>query len=227
MRKVIILSLIAVLTLGHSMVLAQSPYQGMYEEGGIPGFSKDSQANALKLALEMVLLYKLLGQPSIVATDDGTVVLFGSKISKYDKDLNLVKEVNLSLDVNSLQDLVAKVAGSYSQQVMKTIEGTPADLSRAKMSANAALAKATLRSLSTASETYATANNGSYPTSISDLTLATPPYLNKNYCDQEISGYLYSCFFQATEYRFIATPSKDGETGSNSFTITTGGVLQP
>ncbi|MBP6342844.1 MAG: prepilin-type N-terminal cleavage/methylation domain-containing protein, partial [Candidatus Omnitrophica bacterium] len=37
------------------------------------------------------------------------------------------------------------------------------NLLRAKMSANDALAKATLRSLSTASESYATSNQGNYP----------------------------------------------------------------
>ena len=44
------------------------------------------------------------------------------------------------------------------------------NLLRAKISANDALAKATLRSISTASEAYATSNNGNYPTAISALT---------------------------------------------------------
>ncbi|MEI7998465.1 MAG: hypothetical protein WCH62_03045 [Candidatus Omnitrophota bacterium] len=226
MKKVILFSMIAVLSLGSSVVLAQSPYQGL-GAAGMAGFSKDSQSDTFKLAIEMILLYKLLGQPSMIATDGGVVVLFGSKISKYDKDLNLVKEVNLSLDINNMQELVSKVASSYSKEVMKTMGGATGNLLKAKMSANDALAKATLRSLSTAAETYATAKTGNFPTSILDLTHATPPYLNKDYCDQEISGYVYSCTFKTTEYKFTATPTKAGETGSTSYTVTTGGVLQP
>src|SRR5882672_8555912 len=56
------------------------------------------------------------------------------------------------------------------------------NLLRAKISANDALAKGTLRSLSTASETFGTSNSGNYPGDQTSLTGATPPYLNKDYC---------------------------------------------
>ena len=55
------------------------------------------------------------------------------------------------------------------------------NLLRAKISANDALAKSTLRSLSTAAETFATANTGNYPGDIASLTTASPPYINKAY----------------------------------------------
>ena len=62
------------------------------------------------------------------------------------------------------------------------------NLLRAKISANDATAKATLRSLSTASEAYATSNSGNYPSDMTSLTGATPPYLNVAYCGQTLSG---------------------------------------
>ena len=62
-----------------------------------------------------------------------------------------------------------------------------------------ALAKATLRTLSTASETYATANMGKYPAEMPELTQADPPYLNKDYCDQEISGFRFACEMSNTD----------------------------
>lgn len=102
------------------------------------------------------------------------------------------------------------------------------NLLRAKISANDALAKSTLRSLSTASETYATANTGNYPTNISSLTGATPPYLNTAYCGQTLSGYVYDCSgMGAGGYTITATPVTVGTSGTTTWTVTTGGVLAP
>src|SRR3990167_8588702 len=91
------------------------------------------------------------------------------------------------------------------------------NLLRAKISANDALAKATLRAISTASEAYATTNNGSYPGAITSLTGATPPYLNAAYCASTISGYVYACTLAATGYTVTATPATVGTTGTTTF----------
>jgi len=99
------------------------------------------------------------------------------------------------------------------------------NLLRARMSANEALATSTIRTLSTASETYSTANNGSYPTDQASLTSATPPYMSGDYCDQTISGYSYTCTMDASSYSFEAEPSNFGVSGNTTFTITTGGIL--
>ena len=103
------------------------------------------------------------------------------------------------------------------------------NLLRAKMSANDAAAKATLKSLAAASETYAaTVSTGNYPTNMTALTGATPPYISKNYCGTTVSGFAYTCPTQAVSgYTFVATPSTVGTSGSTTFTITTGGVLTP
>jgi prepilin-type N-terminal cleavage/methylation domain-containing protein len=102
------------------------------------------------------------------------------------------------------------------------------NLLRAKISANDALAKATLRAISTASETYATSKNGSYPGDITSLTGATPPYINNQaYCGTTLSGYTYACGMASTGYTLTATPEKLGTTGTTTFTMVTGGVLTP
>ena len=101
------------------------------------------------------------------------------------------------------------------------------NLLRAKVAANDALAKATVRSISTASEAFATANNGNYPGAIASLTGATPPYLNSNYCGTTISGYVYTCTFTSSAYTAVATPVTVGTSGSTTVTITTGGVMTP
>jgi len=101
------------------------------------------------------------------------------------------------------------------------------NLLRAKISANDALAKSTLRTLSTASETFATANNGTYPVNEADLTTATPPYTNENYCALTSSGFAYTCTFGAGAYTYVATPVNAGTSGTTIFTMTTGGILTP
>ena len=106
------------------------------------------------------------------------------------------------------------------------------NLLRAKMTANDSLAKATLRAMSTAAESFGTANNGSYPANESALTGATPPYLNKAYCAGSgtagIAGYIYSCSgMSSTGYTITATPVNVGSSGTTVETITTGGVLTP
>ncbi len=100
------------------------------------------------------------------------------------------------------------------------------NLLRAKISANDALAQSTLRTLSTASETYTTANNGNYPTSESALTTATPPYLNENYCSTTVSGFAFTCNWNVGAYTFYAVPTAYGTSGTTSFTMSTGGILQ-
>ncbi len=100
------------------------------------------------------------------------------------------------------------------------------NLLRAKISANDALAKGTLRTLSTSSETFATTNSGNYPGDAASLTGATPPFMNSNPCGQILSGYTYTCTFAAGGYTFTATPVTQGTSGTQTWTMTTGGVLQ-
>ena len=103
------------------------------------------------------------------------------------------------------------------------------NLLRAKMTSNDALAKATLRAMSTAAESYGTANNGNYPANETVLVGATPPYLNTGYCaNSPLAGYNYDCSGMTTSgYTIIATPMNINSTGSTTETITTGGVLTP
>jgi len=106
------------------------------------------------------------------------------------------------------------------------------NLLRARMTSNDALAKATLRAISTAAESYGSSNNGNYPGNESSLTGATPPYMNKSYCATSqanggIAGYTYTCNMANTGYTVQASPNALGSSGSTIETITTGGVLSP
>ncbi len=95
---------------------------------------------------------------------------------------------------------------------------------RTKIAANDFLAESTVRDLSTAAEAYAAAS-GYYPEAIEELTNANPSYLNSRYCSETISGYYYSCYFSKSGYEFQASPVSLGTSGTKTFTIKTGGML--
>lgn len=101
------------------------------------------------------------------------------------------------------------------------------NLLRARLTANEAAAQATLRTISTASETYAAANNGNFPSGIDDLagSNVTPAYLNEDYTAAPRQGYNYTFTSDDTGYEATATPTDCGSTGNRDFNITTGGVL--
>src|SRR5476649_2815615 len=82
------------------------------------------------------------------------------------------------------------------------------NLLRAKMTSNDSLAKATLRAMSTAAESFGSANNGNFPGTETSLTGATPPFLNTPYCSNSpLAGYNYNCSaMSSTGYTFTPTP---------------------
>ncbi len=99
------------------------------------------------------------------------------------------------------------------------------NLLTARRTANEAAAKATVRSLSTAAETFATSHSGAYPANEADLT----EFISSagDYCGHPIQGYNYTCTTNSGGYTFVAAPTTNGTTGSVTYTATTGGVLTP
>ena len=55
----------------------------------------------------MCPMMKSMMERSIVATSDGgIIVVMGNKLTKYDKDLNVVKEVELKMDMEGMQKMM-------------------------------------------------------------------------------------------------------------------------
>ena len=96
---------------------------------------------------------------------------------------------------------------------------------RARTSANDAAAKGTLKTISTAMETYMS-SNGNYPATTTALLGAAPPYLNKDYFASTQSGFDFTATLTAGTYVITATPLGTNQ-GSTTFTISTGGILTP
>lgn len=97
------------------------------------------------------------------------------------------------------------------------------NLLRARMNANEAVAAATVKNISTAIESYRTANNGQYPPGEYKLKQANPPYLTDTYNNMTIQGYVYSLNLSPSGYNIIAKPVNCEVTGNKIFTAETEG----
>lgn len=97
---------------------------------------------------------------------------------------------------------------------------------RSKIIANDALAQASLRNIATALESYYHTNH-EYPATVDDLTNLTPPYLTKDYFSTTQAGFIYAVpTLTSVSYTVTASPLIPNVTGSITYTVTTGGVLQ-
>lgn len=92
---------------------------------------------------------------------------------------------------------------------------------------NDLFAREVLLKMAESAENYAKDNYGSYPVSIDLLTETTPPYLTINYCDQTMSGFVFTCDASIIGYTLTATPVEINITGSTVFEITTGKIWTP
>jgi len=101
------------------------------------------------------------------------------------------------------------------------------NLLRARVSANDAAAKARVKSIATAIETYAIANNGQYPLAEYDLVYgAKPAYLPQAYDKKTIGGYAYSLELSGSSYEVFASPENCGVTGTLILKGKKGGILE-
>jgi hypothetical protein len=101
-KTIILLTIIAVLGVGSYAVFAK----GHMGRGMQSSCTMDS--NDMMMQKGMMGQHGMMGMhpmsgmmcgSSLVATEDGNViVLMGNKLLKYDKDLNLVKEVEIKID---------------------------------------------------------------------------------------------------------------------------------
>jgi type II secretion system protein G len=101
-------------------------------------------------------------------------------------------------------------------------------LLRARVTARAATVQANLKAISTSIENFVSANNGIYPTDEANLTnpVSGPRYLSRSYCNAgaPVSGYVYTCVW-GEGYTVTARPTSCTVVGTESYNITTGGLL--
>lgn len=99
------------------------------------------------------------------------------------------------------------------------------NLLRSRVTSAEANAQAILKTISTASETYASANQGNYPATIANMTGANPPYLNEDYTNGTRNGYDFNCTMNTSGYTCTANPAGVFVGKARNYTINTGANL--
>ncbi len=120
MSKVNVLALIIVAAMFYSgIVFAQGP-----DEKKEPAMAEQTKEKPMGQEYMGSMAMKMMGmvQKQMVATNDGgAIVLLGNKLLKYDKDLNLIKEVELKtetelkIDVGSVQEMMKNMKEKYGK----------------------------------------------------------------------------------------------------------------
>ncbi len=65
-------------------------------------------------------MYKMMSNKELLATQDGGVVLMlGNKLIKYDASMNLVKEVEIKIDIEAMQKAMEEMKKSCSMKDSK------------------------------------------------------------------------------------------------------------
>ena len=101
---------------------------------------------------------------------------------------------------------------------------TVPNLIRARVTANDTTAKAALKAISNALESYI-GTNSTYPPNTAALIGVAPPYLSKDYFTGTYNGFSFNVdTLTDYQYQFTAIP-QSSNFGTRSFTISTGGVL--
>ena len=99
---------------------------------------------------------------------------------------------------------------------------------RLRITKNESTAQSNLRTIAAGFERFAAANKGRYPKTEEDLHNESLPYLNKVYDNQLFQGYRYKYqTLSTTGYVITASPATPGKSGNTTYTISTGGALNP
>ena len=110
MKKNTLAIMLMVLFAGASFVYAEGMKGGMMGKG-MSGGMKDGEMMGKGMMhgkmMGMCPTMNSMMERSVVATNDGgVVVVMGNKLTKYDKDLNVVKEVELKMDKEGMQKMM-------------------------------------------------------------------------------------------------------------------------
>lgn len=118
MRRYAFVVVLAALVLGLAVV------SFAYEHEGMKG---PMAAKGAKMGMcpKHCMMMKDMMAKKIVATEDGSVVVMvGNKLMKYDKNLDLKKEVELKCDMNEMRDKMCKDC-PMCQEMMEKSEMKP------------------------------------------------------------------------------------------------------
>jgi len=99
------------------------------------------------------------------------------------------------------------------------------NLLRARHNANESAAIATLRTISTAEESFRAAQNPNTYTNLAGLGAGTLPYIDATLTLGVKQGYGFAVVFTTNTYTCTAIPTTPGTTGTRTFSVNQTGVI--
>jgi prepilin-type N-terminal cleavage/methylation domain-containing protein len=99
------------------------------------------------------------------------------------------------------------------------------NLLRARLNANESAAIGAMQTISTAAQSYRSAN-ATYPSQLSDLSGATPPYIDSVLGGGAKHGYNFALTGSTNTFTATARPQTFGTTGNRSFFVDESGVIR-
>ncbi len=108
MKKVILgITAVLVLTVSGLALAQMDKDKGMMGGGMMKGDMMEKGGMMGGKMMGMCPMMQSMMQKQVVATSDGgIIVVMGNKITKYDKDLNVIKEVEQKMDMEGMQKMM-------------------------------------------------------------------------------------------------------------------------
>jgi hypothetical protein len=106
MKKNTWIMVLVVLLAGASLVYAEGMKGVMMKEGMMGKGMMDGEMMGCKMMGMCPMMNSMMERSVVVTSDGGVIVVMGNKLTKYDKDLNVVKEVELKTDMEGMQKMM-------------------------------------------------------------------------------------------------------------------------
>jgi hypothetical protein len=97
MKKIIVVSIISIILMTQSFAYAQGPQKMMGKKSTKPGM--------MGMYPGMGMKKWMMGGQMVATKDGGVIVMMGNQLLKYDKDLNLQKEVEIKMDMEKMEKM--------------------------------------------------------------------------------------------------------------------------
>ena len=118
-KSIILLTVIALAATGSYVVFAQRQMGGMMQKQDTGKMGMMMGEEMMEMCPMHMSMCQSMMSKQIVATQDGGVMaMVGNKLMKYDKDLKLVKETELKIDMEKMQQKMKEMMENCPMQKM-------------------------------------------------------------------------------------------------------------
>ncbi len=108
MKRALWLAVVIVGVFSLSLASAEEKNPPMMEKKDMRMEGDQSGKIRDKMMRRHLMMSAMMPKSMVTTSDGGIVVLAGNKLTKYDKDLNVIKEVEIKMDMEKMQEMMGK-----------------------------------------------------------------------------------------------------------------------